>query len=549
MAHKPGVRVVALTDDARIRAQHTARVLEDILEGRGARGPLIERAAMALNVSTRRVYTLLRRYTATRMVSALLRQASKPRRQLAPAVEAIIEATLRERWLNREESGLASVVTEIRGRAEEAGLRPPAYNSIAKRIPILFTALEIAQHRGSEASVRRLIPRPGYITAARPLAVVQADHTPSDINFVEVVQSGDRYVGRAYLTVVTDVYSRAVLGFCLTLERPSRLSVALCLAHALCRKDEWLQVRGFAGKDWPMYGRPKVLLVDSGAEFQSTLFQEACREFGISVRLRNRGSVHTGGIIERLLGILNGMLGGLYGKTGRSVADRGDYPSAARACLTFEELEKCVALAVMHHNHHLPEKTLKVPQATWIEAIGEAPRHNDDPFRVLLHFLPNEQRALTPQGVSINAVDYYSDALGLLIPERDRLGKLDFRYDPRDISRVYLHHPYTKEFVPIGRRDGSTDQVTLWDHAASRREQRRRTATTEQAKGRFQRQIWQIGDAAHARNIAAKKTEVRNKVRASRAAAAAKPYETMEPKPAEPPTVPRDKTRLPTEEW
>lgn len=550
MAHKPGVRVVALADDARVRAQHTARVLEQVLEGTGARASLIERAAAALGISTRQVYALLGRYKGARVASTLVRKTSARGHRLDPKVEGIIEATLRQRWLTQESGKLAAVVAEIRARAEEAGCHPPAYNSIAKRIPIVFSSLEIAKHRGGEAAVRRLIPRPGYITAPRPLAVVQADHTPSDINFIQVVDGGHRYIGRAYLTVATDVYSRAVLGFCLTLERPSRLSVALCLAHALCRKDDWLEARGMAANDWPMFGRPKVLLVDMGAEFRSALFKEACEDFGINVRLRNRGNVHTGGIIERLLGILNGILGGLYGRTGNSVADRGDYPALARACLTFEELERCVALAILHHNNRCPAKTLMVPQTTWLEAIDHAPRHNDDPTRVLLHFLPNERRALTPQGVSINAIDYYGDVLGPLVPDRDRLGKLDFRYDPRDVSRVYLHHPQTKEFVPVGRRDGSVEKITLWEHALGRRDRRSRSGTTEKDKVRFQRQIWAISDSAHARNIAAKKIEVRNKVRAQHAAAAPKPYQAMEPEtPAAPPSPRPSKKRLPMEEW
>ncbi|MFX7938315.1 Mu transposase C-terminal domain-containing protein, partial [Acinetobacter baumannii] len=86
-----------------------------------------------------------------------------------------------------------------------------------------------------------------------------------------------------------------------------------------------------------------------------------------------------------------------------------------------------------------------------------------------------ERRALTPQGVSINAIDYYGDVLGPLVPDRDRLGKLDFRYDPRDVSRVYLHHPQTKEFVPVGRRDGSVEKITLWEHALGRRDRRSRS--------------------------------------------------------------------------
>lgn len=179
MAHKPGVRVVALADDARVRAQHTARVLEQVLEGTGARASLIERAAAALGISTRQVYALLGRYKAARVASTLVRKTSARGHRLDPKVEGIIEATLRQRWLTQESGKLAAVVAEIRARAEEAGCHPPAYNSIAKRIPIVFSSLEIAKHRGGEAAVRRLIPRPGYITAPRPLAVVQADHTPS----------------------------------------------------------------------------------------------------------------------------------------------------------------------------------------------------------------------------------------------------------------------------------------------------------------------------------------------------------------------------------
>lgn len=71
----------------------------------------------------------------------------------------------------------------------------------------------------------RLRPRPGYIHATNPLDVCQIDHTPADINFVEVVDGAGVFVGRPYLTIVTDVASRVILGFCLTLEKPSILSV------------------------------------------------------------------------------------------------------------------------------------------------------------------------------------------------------------------------------------------------------------------------------------------------------------------------------------
>src|SRR5271166_6991766 len=98
--------------------------------------------------------------------------------------------------------------------------------------------------RGVTMPVRRLTPRPGYITAPHPLAVCQIDHTPADIHFVEVVNDAGVFVSRPYLTIVVDVFSRAILGFCLTIEKPSSLSVALCLAQALCPR-----MRGSARAD------------------------------------------------------------------------------------------------------------------------------------------------------------------------------------------------------------------------------------------------------------------------------------------------------------
>ncbi|MFV1529059.1 hypothetical protein VW017_07685, partial [Phaeobacter sp. JH209A] len=220
---------------------------------------------------------------------------------------------------------LAPIADEIRARCVSEGLDPPAYVTVSKRIPRLFTPEEIArrQHSGGK-SLRRLKPRPGYIRAKHALDVVQIDHTPADIQFVEVIDGQGIYVGRPYLTIAADVATSAIIGFCLTLEKPSRLSVALCLAQAMCRKEDWLAARDI-NHSWPMFGRPKKVVVDSAMEFRSTSFIRGCAEYGIVIQSRNKGTVHRGGVVERLLGKVNTVLRSLPGKTGRSIADRGEY--------------------------------------------------------------------------------------------------------------------------------------------------------------------------------------------------------------------------------
>jgi len=154
------------------------------------------------------------------------------------------------------------------------------------------------------------------------------------------------FVGRAYLTLVADVATRCILGFCLTLEKPSVLSVALCLAQAMCPKEYWLAARGIE-HPWPMFGRPRLLVTDSAKEFKGRAFQRGCEDYGVRIRYRDRGRVHEGGVVERLLGKLNAVLAMHPGSTGRSVADRDGYPAQRRARLNFVDLERCVALAVI----------------------------------------------------------------------------------------------------------------------------------------------------------------------------------------------------------
>lgn len=58
-----------------------------------------------------------------------------------------------------------------------------------------------------------------------PLDVVQIDHTLVDIIIVDQVERLP--IGRPYLTIAIDVYSRCIAGFILSLEAPSSVSVGL----------------------------------------------------------------------------------------------------------------------------------------------------------------------------------------------------------------------------------------------------------------------------------------------------------------------------------
>ena len=129
---------------------------------------------------------------------------------------------------------------------------------------------------------------------------------------------------------------------------------------------------------------------------------------------------------------------------------------------------------------------------------------------------------------------------------RDRLGRLEVRYDPRDLSHIYIRDPETSDFRSVGRRDGRLDPITLWEHEDDRAHRRAENARSDTEKVKFQRRIAEIVGGSKP-----SKAKLRDAVRRIHSAEAGKPYEAMRP-PA--PEVPverpiRQKRLLPVEEW
>jgi putative transposase len=111
---------------------------------------------------------------------------------------------------------------------------------------------------------------PGQYTALRPLEVVQIDHTEVDVFLVddETRKSMD---ARPWLTLAIDVFTRMVVGFHLSMDKPSRVSLGLCMLNAVYDKTTWLKEHGIDAI-WPVAGLPEAVHSDNGADFRSRAF-------------------------------------------------------------------------------------------------------------------------------------------------------------------------------------------------------------------------------------------------------------------------------------
>jgi putative transposase len=299
------------------------------------------------------------------------------------------------------------------------------------------------------------------------LQQVQMDHTPVD---VIVVDERHRLpIGRPYVTVAIDVASRCVMGLVVTLEAPSATSVGLCLARASTGKQAWLEQLGVEAV-WPMSGKPYELYVDNAAEFKSEALRRGCEQHGIALSYRPPGLPHFGGIVERVIGTMMGLVHDeVPGTTFSNVAQRGAYDSDGSAVLTMTELNAWLALAVACYHGQVHDGLGRTPAAVWAEFAERdgTPAAVSNETGFLVDFLPVIRRTVSRSGFVVGHVQYYCDALKPWIAQREQLGKFVLRRDPRDISRIWALDPDGTTYVAVPYRVLSRPPISIWEQQAA----------------------------------------------------------------------------------
>ena len=434
---------------------------------RGLTAAMVDEVAGQLGMSRAGLYRSIRRFRADGTVTALLpRTAGRPQglRLLDAKREAVIRRALKEVYLQPTRPPFARLVHEVQVRCLQEGLQPPNWRTIKRRL------LEIdlrtrAKRRSDTAVLKATEATPGSYTAARPLEVVQIDHTKVDVIVVDEETGEPR--GRPWLTLAMDVFTRMVTGFYLSMDAPSRLSISLCLLHAVYDKTAWLRERDIDAT-WPIAGLPDALHADNGPDFRSHAFVRACRDEGIRTIWRKPGTPRYGGHIERLIGTQMGAVRLLPGTTLGGPEDRAGYDSGREARLTLRELERFVAWEIAGRYHQVVHAGLsRPPVAVWREHEGSTPlRMPADRLRFWVSFLPEEERALRPDGIHLHGLRYWSSALATDVGRQEE--KLLVKYDPRDLSRVFVRRP-SGAFIEARYSDLTLPSITLSEAKAASR--------------------------------------------------------------------------------
>lgn len=426
-------------------------------------------AAGELGLSIAQLYRLMRRYAADPRLTALVPQPCggvRGRSRLSVEIEFLVDSVIETMYLTRQRPRISDLEIEIRRRCHQQGLTPPSRKTITARVRSKPRQETVARREGRKAARDRFAPAIGSLEAAWPLSLIQIDHTLVDVIVVDSVTRAP--IQRPWLTLAIDVFSRCVVGFHLSLEPPSATSVALCIAHAVLPKFQWLSERKIE-ESWPVYGLFARLHLDNAKEFRSEALRRGCEQYGISIDYRPVRTPHYGGHIERLIGTMMGKVHLLPGTTFSDVRVKGDWNPEKTAAMTVEELERWLVHAIVGVYHRTLHRALDTtPLAAWERGIigdehtpgcGE-PVAVPDPRRFLIDFLPLERRLIRRDGVSLHSIHYWSDVLRSWIGESQRV---IVRYDPRDLSRIYLLAP-TGQYYDLSYRDLRRPSITLWEH-------------------------------------------------------------------------------------
>ena len=426
-------------------------------------------AANTLKLSERYIYKLIRNYRESHgILTSLIPQrpnGGKGKPRLFQNQESLIEQVIDKLYLNNQKLKPARIIEEIRKQSFEQNIITPSEATIRRRI----CKIPLVKLQKREEDSTSLLPIIGnFPKVDYPLSVVQIDHTLVDIILVDPI---DRLpIGRPYLTVAIDVYSRCIAGFILSLEAPSATSVGLCLTHIAMDKEPWLAINNIDAS-WSIYGKPNIIYVDNGSDFHSAALTRGCLQHGIQIEYRPLGKAHYGGIIERVIGTLMQLIHTLPGTTFSNVTERGTYPSDTKACLTLQELERWLTISITKYYHvRLHKGTNETPMQRYKNGLELMRQNKQTLYRpqngkaFLIDFLPISYRKLRRDGFMLDHITYYSNALRPLIAERERYGKFLIRRDPRDLSRIYVDLPDQQGYLEVSYRILSHPAISLFEH-------------------------------------------------------------------------------------
>lgn len=480
---RPTPDLEVISDEKWNKAIDRFQIIKPLLVN-GRTRALVANQAAKHGFSTNTLYDWIRKYEKTGRVTDLVssQRSDKGSMKLGSELQDMIEDIIKMEYKTEQKKSITKVYRELKIRCRDKGIEPPHYNTLRNRIK-KEKPVEIEKTReGNKKAGEKYSPIRGEFPGADwPYAYVQVDHTRLDIQLCD--DHWRKPVGRPWITMVFDVFSRMVLGFRVGFDDPSALVTGLAIAHSAFPKEDWLAKYNVNG-EWPCWGISwGAIHMDNAKEFRGKMIQRACDQHGINVEWRPVARPNYGAHVERYLGTLGEELKGVSGATFSNIVEKGSYDSEGKSVLTLSDLEEWLTVYIVGVYHNQIHSALGVPP---IEKFRQGILGDDDnpgtglPAKILdtrrfrLDFLPYIERTVQRKGIVWDDVVYFADVLRRWVnskdPDRSSLKrKFIVRRDPRDISTIWFYDPDDNEYYPIPYRNSSYPAISVWELKAAKK--------------------------------------------------------------------------------
>jgi hypothetical protein len=482
--------LVEVKDDDFDEALKRYKTIESLLNLKNRTTKDVQAIAKKYKKGIATIYRWLSLYeeygTITSLASKREYCGAKGKSRLDESVNTIIQNVIGDMYLNKQRYPLLSLYNKIVEKCSAAGLKIPTKNTIRNRINSIHSKI-IAKHRkGIRVKETRGMPN-RFPEVKMPLDIIQIDHTKVDVMVVD--KETRQSIGRPYITVAIDIFSRMIYGFYISLEAPSYFSVGQCLLNAILPKDDIMRQHQIQG-EWPVYGLPRKIHMDNGKDFRSMSLHRFCEEFRIEDVYRPVARPEFGGAVERVIGTCMKKMHEIPGTTFSNTFEKGGYDSEEQAAMTIDELEKWYLDFVINIYHKTEHSSLGMtPEEKFYQGIfglGEdksipfLPTVPVDTLKLRMALLPEIKRAVQKNGITIDYVTYFSEVLRKwIIPTQYKKIKPDLdncvvcRRDPRDISKIYVYDEDIKDYIVVPYADIKRPKINLSELRASIAEAKR----------------------------------------------------------------------------
>lgn len=400
-------------------------------------------------------------------------------REICEELQSLIEYGVEAEYLTQErhnkDDAYSAVCNLVIARNEALpradNLRQPTWMEIERYIDGLEAFDVYAARYGHPAAIVKFRSVLGGAIATAPLQRVELDHTRLDVMVLD--DTTLLPLGRPWLAIAIDAYTRCILGFSIGFEPPCASTVAQCLRSALTPKQTLLASIKNILNFWDCFGLMETLVLDQAMENHAEFIDQMALRLGIEILYCPRKTPWFKARIERFLGTFShNVCHKLSGTTFSNVLERGDYDAVGKAIYTVSGLRTAAIMWIVDQYHVKWHRTLQMaPMGLWNSSI----RPEDIPMATDLQALSVSMRApiqkpLTHKGIDIHNMLYNSDDLTALRRRHGAELPVLVYPSPSDIGSIIVEYPpMSKRFdVPCLNQDYAAG-LTLWQHKSIRK--------------------------------------------------------------------------------